>query len=96
MAGRDRLTDEELVTQYRAAEAALPAGHGAEGPKADGEETLRAQIVSGIDGTLDAPWIVRKFISADNLRLLKAQRTYWQSAGTAELRKLLDLLNQEP
>lgn len=59
-------------------------------------EELRKHILEGIDSVLDAPWIIRKFVSNADRRLLRAQRRYWQSEDGTGLAKLLMFLDQEP
>jgi hypothetical protein len=57
---------------------------------------LRSAIVRGIDATLEAPWIISRWITEENRRLLRAQRAYWSAAADAELQRLLDAFNKEP
>lgn len=59
-------------------------------------EELRRSIVDGIDATLEAPWIVRRWLSPESLRILRATRRYWMSDDGTQLDKLLALVDQEP
>jgi hypothetical protein len=59
-------------------------------------EALRDLIVSSIDATLEAPWIVRRWLSADAQRVLRATRRYWLADDGTQLAKLLALVESEP
>lgn len=59
-------------------------------------DDLREMIVKGIDSTLEAPWVVRRWLSADNIRVLRATRRYWLADDGTQLTKLLALVEQEP
>jgi hypothetical protein len=58
-------------------------------------EELRGQLVSGIDGILEAPWIISRLLTPEHRRLLRAQRAYWQGDDGSQLQKLLDLFDKE-
>jgi hypothetical protein len=57
---------------------------------------LRKQILHDIDATLDAPWLVQRFISTESKRLLHALHNFWQVGNDDSLAKLLDLYRREP
>ena len=59
-------------------------------------EELRQATLKGIDGILDAPWIVQRLLSNQDRRLLRAQRRFWQQDKGIQLAWLLALLEQEP
>ncbi len=59
------------------------------------DEALRQKCVAGVDSILDAPWIVRKMLSADSIQLLKAQRRYWQETDSVQLGTLNNFYEQE-
>lgn len=59
-------------------------------------EQLRQKCVSGVDSILDAPWIVRKMLSAESIQLLKAQRRFWLETDGDTLLRLNTLFEQEP
>lgn len=58
-------------------------------------EDLRSHVVQATDSAMTMP-IFMRFISAENLRLMKAQRAFWQNDGGQNLSKLLELFNKEP
>jgi hypothetical protein len=57
--------------------------------------SLRAESVAGIDKVLTMP-IVMRFISEENLRILKAWRREIQNADDVELARVLTYFQQEP
>lgn len=59
-------------------------------------EQLRSEIVKGIDAVTGARWIFRQHISAEQMRILKAQRAFWMSASSEVLNELLAYYNREP
>ncbi len=59
-------------------------------------DQFRTSLVSDYNAILDAPWIVRKLMTAEHIRRVKAQKRYWQEAPDAELIRLAALLDQEP
>lgn len=59
-------------------------------------EELRQRVVEGIDAVLEAPWVVRRFYTADQLRLLRAMRRYWMDDRGEQLTALSALYAQEP
>lgn len=56
-------------------------------------EELRVKIVDGLSEAMDNKW-VRRFVSADRLKLMLAQKVYWQTAPTTELQDVLDKMAQ--
>lgn len=56
---------------------------------------LQATIIGGIDSLLEAP-LVRRMLSAERKRLLRAQRQYWLLAPDTQLLHLLSLYEAEP
>jgi hypothetical protein len=58
-------------------------------------EQLRTTIVGDIDSILNAP-IISRLLSADQRRLLQAQREYWLTGMGVELAVLLAILEKEP
>lgn len=59
------------------------------------KEELRKQALRDIDAALSAPWIVQRFVKEETRKLLRASRSYWQSASDAELDRLLILYEKE-
>ena len=59
-------------------------------------EQLRAEIIRGIDAILEGPWLLRRNITAEQLRLLRAQRAFWMAADTDLLTSLLAYYDREP
>lgn len=58
-------------------------------------DELRRAIVQGIDSVLEAPWIVSRWMTAEQRRLLKAQRAFWQADDGTQLNQLLALYERE-
>ncbi len=58
-------------------------------------EDLRRNLVAGVDSVLSAPWVVRRFLSTDYVRLLNASRRFWMESDDATLQRLLNYVNQE-
>lgn len=56
---------------------------------------LQDRIVTGIDTALETP-ILRRFLSAEQKRTLRAQRRFWAEDDGTQLQLLLQLLEQEP
>lgn len=61
-----------------------------------GNDELRRKIIEGIDSTLEAPWIVRRFYTAEHIRLLNAMRRYWLSDRGDQLTLLSTMYDAEP
>jgi hypothetical protein len=59
-------------------------------------DELRRSILEAVDATLEAPWIISRWITEERRRLLRAQRRYWSSAPAADLERLLSLYQSEP
>lgn len=62
--------------------------------KIESTEELRKAILDGIDAILSAP-LVSRFLSEDRIKVLKAQRNYWQQDQGNALAQLLYLYSQE-
>lgn len=90
------LADTEILSQYRNYEGSFWSRKETRVEAGDSVETLRTRTVAGISSILDAPWIIRRFLSNEDTRLLKAMRRYWQESDNPSLNKLLEYLNQEP
>lgn len=59
-------------------------------------EQLRRMVLEGIDGVLNAPAIVRRRISAEQMRLLRAQRRLWAEAEPPIMNLLVCYYDSEP
>lgn len=60
-----------------------------------GPEEIRQMIVKDLDDALSSFW-VNRVASRETIRLMKAQREYWQAVDATELSALLNLYNKEP
>ncbi len=58
-------------------------------------EEIRTASVAGIDELLSR-FVINRFISAEQHRLLLSQRRFWQEADDATIQKLLTFYEQEP
>lgn len=59
-------------------------------------EELRQTIARAVDSTLEAPWVVRRFMTTEYLQLLRAMRRYWMEDDGTQLAVLNEILKQEP
>jgi hypothetical protein len=57
-------------------------------------ESLRRRIISGIDAALSRP-ILSRFLSEEDIRVLKAERDYWQHDDGTQLARLYELFRRE-
>ncbi len=58
-------------------------------------EELRTRIVKGIDGALSFP-LFSRFLKADDLRMIQAERAFWMDDDGSQLARLLALYRKEP
>ena len=59
-------------------------------------EDLRSDIVQSIDGILGAPWLIRKLISPEHIRLLHALRSYAVGCDPSVLADIMKHMQREP
>ena len=59
-------------------------------------EELRMKLIANIDKTLDVPWPLKRLIDGEALRLLKALRSFCQSADDKTLSQINAYLAREP
>lgn len=58
--------------------------------------SVRDELIRGIDSILDAPWWARKLVRAEDIRLLKALRSYCLDAPETVLSEIESRLAREP
>lgn len=92
----EQYTAEDVVDALTLAEALRPFLAAKGGPVSFTPESLRAAVVDGCDRVLGAPWVVQRFISDDQRRILRAQREFWKFDTTGQVNRLLELVNKEP
>lgn len=71
-----------------------PRGGPAVGVIASVDE-LRRALVAKIDAILEAPWIVSRWMTDDDRRLLRAQRAFWQNDSGPALAALMAQYERE-
>lgn len=59
-------------------------------------EVMRHKLIAGCDAVIDAGPIARRFIGADQVRLSKALRVFFQQLDTAGLARIGELYDAEP
>lgn len=59
-------------------------------------EVMRDKLIAGCDAVIDAGPIARRFIGADQVRLSKALRVFFQQADAATLDQIAALYDAEP
>jgi hypothetical protein len=59
-------------------------------------DDLRAMILDGLDRVLAAPWVVQRFVTDNQRRLMRAMQTFWSTADAATLAAVLAQYQRQP